>query len=175
MVWQVLLLQTVTVTKATLEVIKFEGCGPASTTRGATFAAVVPTVTVAVPETLVFWVEVAVTVTVEVVVGAVSTPAEVMVPALELHVTEVLKLPVPFTVAVHWLVPPGVTVEGEQLTVTDVTVEEELPLPPQAAIHITFTATRNKNPSLRTVSLLYWIALACTPCGTSCGMYAWPW
>jgi hypothetical protein len=103
---------------------------------------------------LVFCVEVAVTVTVVVVVtvGAVRTPEEPMVPAVEVHVTPVLKLPVPLTVAVHVLFCPEETVEGTQLTATEVTVDaEEPPLPPHAAIQITFTST-NKSPSLRTVS-----------------------
>jgi len=36
--------------------------------------------------------------------------------------TPALKLPVPFTVAAHWLVCAGVTDAGEQLTATEVTV-----------------------------------------------------
>jgi hypothetical protein len=61
------------------------------------------TVTLAVPATLVFCVEVAVTVTVVIVVteGALNRPAAEIVPALALQVTALLKLPVPFTVAVH--------------------------------------------------------------------------
>lgn len=73
-----------------------------------------------------------------------------MLPADALQVTLWLKLPVPETVAVHWLVPPEVTVEGEQLTLTPVMVElfEVPPPPPQAAIQKTFTAT-NKSANLR--------------------------
>jgi len=61
------------------------------------------TITLAVPETLVFWAEVAVTVTVviAVTVGAVRTPEVVIDPALVLQVTVLLKLPVPLTVAEH--------------------------------------------------------------------------
>jgi len=46
---------------------------------------------------------VAVTVTDVIVVteGAVNKPVEEIVPALAVHVTPVLKLPVPLTVAVH--------------------------------------------------------------------------
>jgi hypothetical protein len=64
------------------------------------------TVTVAVPEMAVFWVEVAVTVTVvvEETVGAVRTPAVEIEPAFAVQVTDELKLPVPVTVAEHWLV-----------------------------------------------------------------------
>jgi hypothetical protein len=113
-------------------------------------------VTLAVPATLVFCVEVAVTVTEVIVVteGAVNKPVEEIVPALVVHVTPVLKLPVPFTVAEHWLVPPELTVVGEQLTVTDVTVEpDDPPLPPQAAITITLPNTSN-SPNLRTITRL---------------------
>jgi hypothetical protein len=116
----------------------------------------VVTVTLAVPDTLVFWVEVAVMVsdTVEVTVGAVSRPELLMVPALVVQVTFELKLPVPPTVAEHWLVPPEPTVEGVQLTLTEVTVPEPPPLPPQAANHITLPSKKNKNPNLRTSVLL---------------------
>lgn len=130
------------------------------------------TVTVAVPETLVFWVEVAVTVTVcvEVTVGAVSKPELEIEPVLALQVTAVLKLPVPPTMAEHWLVPPELTVEGEQLTWTEVTVEEEdPPLLPQAAIHITLPSKHN-NPKLRTIFLLQRMSLAVTPWGINCGI-----
>ncbi len=114
------------------------------------------TVTLAVPDTLVFCVEVAVTVTDVIVVteGAVNKPAEEIVPALAVHVTAVLKLPVPLTVAEHWLVPPELTVVGEQLTVTDVTVEpDDPPLPPQATITIMLPNTSN-SPNLRTITRL---------------------
>ena len=115
------------------------------------------TVTLAVPATLVFCVEVAVTVTDVIVVteGAVNKPAEEIVPALALHVTPELKLPVPLTVAEHWLVPPDATVVGEQLTVTEVTVDPP-PLdepPPQAAITTMLPSTSN-SPNLRIITRL---------------------
>jgi hypothetical protein len=86
--------------------------------------------------------------------GAVNKPAEEIVPALALHETPVLKLPVPFTVAEHWLVPPELTVVGEQLTATDVIVEpEDPPLPPQAAIRTMLPHTSN-SPNLRIITRL---------------------
>ncbi len=96
--------------------------------------------------------EVAVTVTSNVAstVGAVYKPEEEIDPALPvgaltLQVTEVLKLPVPFTVAEHWLVPPEVTVEGEQLTLTEVMVGIFDPPPlPQAASHRTLSTASDK-------------------------------
>jgi hypothetical protein len=65
-----------------------------------------------------------------------------------------LKLPVPETVAVHWLVPPEVTEDGEQVALTLVMVELLLllPLPPQAAIQSTFVKTR-RSPTLRMMIL----------------------
>lgn len=120
------------------------------------------TVTLAVPDTLVFCVETAVIVTdtFEVTLGAVNRPDEEIEPALVLQVTPVLKLPVPPTVAVHWLVPPELTVIGEQLTVTDVTLELPPPLPPQAAIPRMLPNTSN-SPSIRivTIGLLQRISL----------------
>jgi hypothetical protein len=53
----------------------------------------------------------------------VNKPELEMVPALAVHVTPELKLPVPITVAEHWLVWPYRMVEGEQLTLTEVIVE----------------------------------------------------
>jgi hypothetical protein len=107
MVWQVLVpgMHTVTVANTTFVEVKDEGAGPASTTMGATFAPVVVglTMTVAVPDTVVFWVEVAVTVTRKeaLVPGAVKSPVEEIDPELAAQVTALLKLPVPVTVAVH--------------------------------------------------------------------------
>jgi hypothetical protein len=91
--------------------------------------------------------------------GAVNTPAEEMDPALALQVTALLKLPVPPTVALHWLVPPELTVPGEQLTVTEVTLELDPP-PPQAAIPM-MLATASNSPNLRiiTTNLLQRISL----------------
>jgi hypothetical protein len=105
---------------------------------------------------VVFCTDVAVTVSTRLVVttGAVNKPVVEIEPALALHVTDVLKLPVPLTVAVHWLLPPEVTVVGEQLTLTEVTVDpEEPPLPPQAAITIMLPNTSN-SPNLRTITRL---------------------
>jgi hypothetical protein len=80
------------------------------------------------------------------VVGAVNKPDEEIVPALALQVTAEVKLPVPLTLAVHWLVAPEVTVVGEQLTLTEVMVEVFDPPPPlpQAAIHSTLDTANNK-------------------------------
>jgi len=115
------------------------------------------TVTLAVPATLVFCVEVAVTVTevMAVTEGAVNKPLEEIVPALAVHVTPELKLPVPPTVAEHWLVPPELTVVGTQLTLTEVTEDDDdpPPLPPQAAIKIMLPKTSN-SPNLRTITRL---------------------
>ena len=114
------------------------------------------------PATLLFCADVAVTVSIRLVVtvGAVSNPEEEMDPALALQLTAVLKLPVPVTVAEHWLVPPEATEVGEQLTPTDTTLELPPPLPPQAAKPI-MLATASNSPNLRiiTTCLLQRIAL----------------
>ena len=78
MVWQVLVLgtQTVTLVKASFTVVKVCGCGPASTVSGCRFTGL--TITVAVPDSFVFCVEVAVMV-IDVgpeTTGAVKVPAE---------------------------------------------------------------------------------------------------
>ena len=72
-----------------------------------------------------------------------------------LQVTAVLKLPVPLTFAEHWLVPPEVMVDGEQLTLTPVILEavDPPPLPPQAASHITQTTASNKRTLRAMMSL----------------------
>jgi len=67
--------------------------------------------------------------------AAVKTPpAGVMVPLpLAVQLTTELKLPVPDTVDVHWVVCPAATVVGLQLAPTTVMAEVVLPLlPPQA-------------------------------------------
>jgi hypothetical protein len=113
------------------------------------------TVTVAVPALLVSWVEVAVIVTCSDVTppdGAVNKPEMEIVPALAAHVTPELKLPVPVTVAEHWLVWPYRMIEGEQVTVTDVIVDDPLPPPPQAAISVRLASTSNSH-SFRTIVL----------------------
>jgi hypothetical protein len=108
MVWHVLLLgkHTVTLVKASFTVKKLCGAGPASTTMGWTLFTCCAgfTVTVAVPDLLVSWVEVAVIVTCSVVAppdGGVNKPEAEIVPALAVHVTPELKFPVPITVAEH--------------------------------------------------------------------------
>jgi len=104
--------------------VKFAGSGPASTIIGATLAPAVIglTVTDAVPDFVASCVDVAVTVTVvgEETMGAVRTPDAEIEPAVALQVTDELKLPVPVTVAEHWLVLPDETVDGKQLTLTAV-------------------------------------------------------
>jgi hypothetical protein len=116
------------VTKGTLVEVKVAGAGPASTVIGATlFTAVVGvTITTAVPDLVVSWVEVAVTVTLvgeETVGASVRRPDDDIWPAVVLQVTVELKLPVPMTVAMHWLSWPEVTVEREHDAVTDETVD----------------------------------------------------
>jgi hypothetical protein len=103
---------------------------------------------------LVSWVEVAVIVTWSDVTppdGAVNKPEAEIVPALAAHVTAELKLPVPVTVAEHWLVWPYWMVEGEQLTLTDVIVVGGTLLPPpQATISVRLASTSN-SPSFCTI------------------------
>ncbi len=53
-------------------------------------------------------------------VGAVKSPAELMPPALADQVTAELKVPVPFTVALHCAVAPVLMLVGLQATETDV-------------------------------------------------------
>lgn len=94
------------------------------------------TVTVNVPFLVVSWLEMAVTVTVvdAFTAWAVKSPLASIDPALVPQVTVEMKLPVPVTVAVHWLVWPDWIAVGVQVTVTAVMVEVlELP-PPQAAM-----------------------------------------
>src|SRR5271157_2072205 len=103
MVWQVVVLgtQTVTLVKASFMVVKVCGCGPASTVSGCRFTGLM--ITVAVPDSAVFCVEVAVIVT-DVgpeTTGAVKVPLVLIEPALAFQVTLVVKAPVPVTVAKH--------------------------------------------------------------------------
>jgi len=63
------------------------------------------TVTVAEPDFVGSWVDVAVTIGVPAAEG-VNIPADVIAPPIADQVTAVLKLPVPETVAEHWLVCP---------------------------------------------------------------------
>ncbi len=103
MVWQVLVLgtQTVTLVKASFTVVKVCGCGPASTMSACRFTGLMTTV--AVPDSLVSCVDVAVMVTDkgEETTGAVKVPAELMDPALAVQLTVLEKVPVPVTVAEH--------------------------------------------------------------------------
>jgi hypothetical protein len=77
------------------------------------------TVIVARPDLIVSCVLVAVTVTDPAEPGAINSPLPLIVPALAVHVTAELKLPVPCTVALHCDVVLGATVEGLQLTATE--------------------------------------------------------
>ncbi len=142
-------------TNATLVEVYPKPGGPASTTIGAELPLAVEglTATVAVPATPLFCTDVAVTVSTRLVVtvGAVSNPEEEMDPALALQLTAVLKLPVPVTTAEHWLVPPELTEVGEQLTLTEATVELPPPLPPQAASPM-MLATASNSPNLRIIT-----------------------
>jgi hypothetical protein len=111
MFWHVLVpgMQTVTVTNPWFVVKKLCGAGPASTTMGSTLFVVCcgVTVTVVVPDIEVSCVDVAVIVTTNDALpedGAVNKPELEMLPALAVHVTPELKLPVPITIAEHWLV-----------------------------------------------------------------------
>jgi hypothetical protein len=80
------------------------------------------TATFAEPDLVVSCVDLAVMVAVPVPLG-VNTPAEVMVPPVADHVTAVLKLPVPLTVAEHALVCAVVIDDGRHETVTEVMVD----------------------------------------------------
>jgi len=100
------------------------------------------TVTIVLPDLLVSWADVAVTVTVPAVAGAVNIPEELIVPVLADHVTDELKLPVPETVAVHCKVCPVCTEVEIQETETEVMVGaagveavlEPPPPPPQDVV-----------------------------------------
>ena len=116
------------------------------------------TVMVAVPVLLESCEEVAVMVTCKVafVPGAVNTPDELIEPALADQLTAELKLPVPLTEAVHWLVWFGCNVVGLQDTVTDVMLEDPppppllLPPPPPQAAIIRKLESIVARPSIRT-------------------------
>ena len=121
---------------------------------------------VAVPDFVASCVEDAVTVTVvvEETVCAVNKPEDVIVPALAVHVTAELKLPVPVTDAEHWLVWPDCIFDGEQDAVTDVIVEVFPPpplllLPPPQAIISPRLPNTSSTPSLRTAFLPQWMSL----------------
>jgi pyruvate-formate lyase-activating enzyme len=112
------------------------------------------TVTVAEPERVLSWVEVAVIVT-EVALetgGAVNRPDELTLPALADHVTAELKLPVPDTFAEQLLVWSEVTIAGEQVTLIEVMVGAVVlsssPPSPQAVARNT-PPTTSQSPSAR--------------------------
>jgi hypothetical protein len=94
------------------------------------------TVTEVVPVFVLSWTEAALieTVVLAVTAGAVKTPFASIVPLLDPQLTAVLNVPVPVTVAVHWLVWPDCTEVGVHETVTAVMVELLEPLPPHATI-----------------------------------------
>jgi hypothetical protein len=100
-------------------------------------APAVATVITVVPSFVVSCVDMAVMVAwlVKGTVDAVKSPLELMVPLpLAVQVTVELKLPVPETLAVHWLVPRALMVVGLQLAPTTVMVDDvELLLPPPHA------------------------------------------
>ena len=122
-------------------------------------AVAVVTVIVAVPICVVSWVDVAVTVTLVLAVTAcaVNTPLTSMVPPLAPplipHVTVVAKLPVPVTVAVHWLVWPDSTVAGLHVTVTPVIAELLVDPPPQAIIPTTLHKAKSRARARKLISL----------------------
>lgn len=84
------------------------------------------TVTVVAPDCVVSCTDVAVIPTGVLVetTGAVKSPDVEIEPRVALHVTALLKLPVPVTVAEHWLVWLDWIVEGEHITVTEVIVPD---------------------------------------------------
>jgi hypothetical protein len=85
------------------------------------------TVMAVVPDFDVSSVLVAVTVTLAAAAGAVKSPAELIDPPPETdHVTAVLKLPVPCTLAEHCDVAPGATVDDEHVGVTEEMAGEEV-------------------------------------------------
>jgi len=123
---------------------------------GRTLYAVVAglTVTVAEPERVLSWVEVAVIVT-EVALetgGAVNRPDELTLPALADHVTAELKLPVPDTFAEQLLVWSEVTIAGEQVTLIEVMVGAVVlssSSPPPQAVARNTPPTTSQSPSAR--------------------------
>ncbi len=78
--------------------------------------------------------------------GAVNRPEALMLPALADHVTAGLKGPVSDTVAEQVLVWPEATIEGAQVTLTEVMPEgfppSPLSPPPQAAIRSALPMTK---------------------------------
>ena len=106
------------------------------------------TVTIAVPDLVVSWVLVAVTVTVPGKAGAVKIPLALILPPLADHVTPELKPPVPRTDALHCDVAFIATAEGVQAAETE-EIEDDigndcvrLVTPPQAARISAITQTK---------------------------------
>jgi hypothetical protein len=79
------------------------------------------TAIVAVPDFVVSWILVAVTVTLLVISGATYAPFRSIVPALADQFTSELKLPVPVTCTEHFVDCASSTVTGEQETATELT------------------------------------------------------
>jgi len=123
----------------------------------------VATVMVVEPLFVVSCVEVAVIVTcvVKGTFDAVNSPAPGVIapPPLAVQETTELKLPVPETVAVHWLVWPETIAVGLQLAPTVKIVEVVVLLPPLLLPHATKNVKQHaaaKSPKSRTLSpLLY--------------------
>jgi hypothetical protein len=78
---------------------------------------------VAVPDLVASCVLVAVTVTLPAEAGAVNTPLVFTMPLLADHVTAELKVPEPFTIAVHWDVAFTAIEEGVQEGATEMMVD----------------------------------------------------
>ena len=106
------------------------------------------TVTIAVPNFVVSWVLVAVTIAVPGKAGAVKIPLALMLPPLSDHVTPELKPPVPRTDALHCEVAFIATAEGVQAAETE-EIEDDigddcvrLVTPPQAVRISAITPTK---------------------------------
>lgn len=133
----------------------------------------VATVMTVEPVLVVACVDVAVIVTwvVKGTVVAVNNPDVALIVPLPLavQVTVLLKLPVPETDAVHWVVCPAEIEVGLQLAPTRVMVEVELPLlPPPQATSVRTQHAAARIPRSRTPAP-YWISVTSTPCGTIAG------
>lgn len=84
-----------------------------------------PTETVAIPDFVASWTEVAVIAALPAAAGVKMPPAEI-VPFVAVHVTALLKFPVPETLAMHVVVWLGEIDAGLQVTLIDETVEDAL-------------------------------------------------
>jgi len=119
------------------------------------------TVTVADPDFVVSWVEVALIVSepeLGTVAGAVYTPELDIVPETAAHVTAELYAPVPDTTAEHWLVCPVGTLVGVQEAATELTVGVTvwLPLvPPPPQLVTGKTLENSPMESRRTAALRF--------------------